>query len=585
MITLTAFKHLPLKALCLGLVASFILAGCGAGTNKRANSSLSSSSSVSSSASSVPVIDMSLSYGFSTGIEGWYIYDSDPGTVLTSEISLEHDSVNKALKITPLDWSRNESANWVYQARLEFDEITDLSKSKIEFVVTVPQSYIDDGNLRFQFIIHGDSPSYGNTLDVTALPEPNSNGDYVIGRDIDVSEAVGFGFQLARAPSDTNIKDPILVKSVYIDRPPAIGGSSSSSGSVPSGDTIEIDMTAGWSNDGSPVDIDYTADGVAVTPDWDSAAQYGHTAMFVLPEAMDLTGATITYVVDIPEAYIDNDGQDGGVILQQFVQQNSGSYVGTWDKTVPGAWVANADQVAGVNTIVFGPLTAPPEDIQRVGLKMLEDDGRAPGAVGTFTIRSVTITFPSSGGPVDSPLVTVATFEADAVGTPYEATGWSIPDDISTSVVTISSVEGLPFNGASNKVLKITPSNYNAAPMFEVTIPDGKTLADYNVVVDAYFPRNTLGLNNIGENYFKEFFLLAGTEISSGANADNPAYQSVLNTGAEDVDVWKSFVLSTDNASAAALSGTIYIAMGLNRPGNASVDSSYYYDNVRLEAK
>jgi hypothetical protein len=584
MITLSAFKQLPLKTLCVTLVASFVLVGCGAGSNKRENSSLSSSSSVSSSSSSVPAIDTSLSYGFATGIEPWYIYDSEPGTTVSTDIMLEHDAVNRALKITPLDWTNNAATNWVYQARYVFDEPTSLANSKIEYVVSIPQSYIDDGNLQFQFIVHGPNPSYGNGLNITALPEPDANGDYTIGRDINVPDATGFGFQLARAPTDTEIKDPILIKSVYIDRPDDVGGSSSSASSVPSGEVYTLDMTTGWSNDGSPVTISYD-NGVVVTPDWNTTAQYGHTVMFVLPEPRDLTGATVTYEIEVPEAYIENGGEAGGVILQQFVQQNSGSYAGDWSQDTPGAWVKNDAQVVGKNTIVYGPLTAPPADIQRIGVKMIDTDGRAASAVGSFIIRSVKITFPGSGTPVDTSLIPVTDFDKDVVGTAYGITGWGGADDITTSVVTISSVEGLPFNGVSNNVLKIRPSNYNAAPVFEVTLPEGKTLADYNVVFDAYFPRSTLGLTNAGENYFKEFFFLAGTDISSGANSTNPAYQSMQNTGAEDVDAWRTFIFEPDAAKAAGITGSFQIAIGLNRPGNATLDTSYYYDNVRLEAK
>lgn len=173
-------------------------------------------------------------------------------------------------------------------------------------------------------------------------------------------------------------------------------------------------------------------------------------------------------------------------------------------------------------------------------------------------------------------------FDSDTVGTTYEGTGWN-PAHVTATVVTIASVSGLPAHGSSTNALKIVVSDYNAIPLMEVSLPAGKTLSDYNVKVDAYFPRNTLGLTDSNANYYKPFLLLAGTAITSAASETNPAYQSKIDTIYDDVDTWKTYTLTVDATKGAALTGTFKIGMGLNRPGGTT--DGYYFDNVRLELK
>ncbi len=399
MIRPTLTSHRLLKVLCTATAASLLLTACGSDNddfccNVTPNPVVSSSSAASSSdagssngaSSSAPSAD--LSYGFSESIEGWYINGQDAGTTVSTQISLEHDAINNALKITPLDWTGD---NWRFQARYDFDEVVDLSNSTIEFTVSIPSSYITDNTLEFQYIINNGeaNASYGSTTPVSGLPEANADGDYVIGRDINIVDAKNFGLQLAKAPTDTSIKDAILVKNVLIKRPAgAGGGNSSSSSSAGGGDnTIQVSVTSDWGNDGSPVTISYD-NGVVATPDWATPAQYGHTAMIVLPEPLDLTGAIITYVVDIPESYVNNGGASGGMTLQLFAQQNSGSYAGVWNGTLP-----NDQQVVGENTYVLGPLESPPADLQRIGIKLLEET-KAAGVTGSVVIKSITIQLP-----------------------------------------------------------------------------------------------------------------------------------------------------------------------------------------------
>jgi hypothetical protein len=147
----------------------------------------------------------------------------------------------------------------------------------------------------------------------------------------------------------------------------------------------------------------------------------------------------------------------------------------------------------------------------------------------------------------------------------------------------VASVTGLPANGASTNVLKVAVADYNSAPLFDVTLPSGKTLNDYNVKVDAYFPRGTLGLTDAPHNYYKPFLFLADTTLTGASAESNAAFQSKIETDWDDVDAWQTFTFTPDATKAASLTGSIQVSIGINRP--ATTNDAYYFDNVRLEPK
>lgn len=176
------------------------------------------------------------------------------------------------------------------------------------------------------------------------------------------------------------------------------------------------------------------------------------------------------------------------------------------------------------------------------------------------------------------------TFESDAAGTAvYGVVGYNT--DATATVVTIASVVGLPANGASTKAAKVATVNWDTIPKFLVTLPQGKTLANYQITVDAYFPRTTLGVTN-DDNYYKEFMLFAGTAITDAAKPDTypTYYQSKISTIYNDVDVWKTFTFTVNPAKAAMLTGTIEIGIGINRPAVGTNNNAYYLDNITLVA-
>lgn len=170
-------------------------------------------------------------------------------------------------------------------------------------------------------------------------------------------------------------------------------------------------------------------------------------------------------------------------------------------------------------------------------------------------------------------------FELDTVGSTYGSIGWDNPAANAT-VVALTSVTGLAANADSINVLRVVPLNWNSVPVFEVTLPQGKTLADYKVQLDVYFPTTT-------ENSYKTFMLFAGTTITGAAEDTNTAFQSKRNNAGDntpawdEVDKWVTLTLDVDPTKAALLNGTIQLALGINRPAGTDADS-YYYDNITL---
>ncbi len=308
------------------------------------------------------------------------------------------------------------------------------------------------------------------------------------------------------------------------------------------------------------------------------ATANAHGAVFDV-EPMNLYNAVLEMVVNVSPEF-----KASGAKLQPFAQIKN-VWTGKWCDIENAAFNASEDYVATclldeavLNQTVNG---------LQVGVQASGTNATTP--TGVVTIKSAKITLASapanssssssSSSAASNPLVD---FEADAAGTTYGGIAWA-PTNITATVETIASITGLPANGTSTKVLKISVTDYNSAPMFSVTVPSGKTLADYNLKVDAYFPRNSLGLTDAGGNHFKSFFFLADTALTGASTDSNAAYQSKIETDADDVDAWQTFTFTPDATKAAALTGNIQVSVGISRP--ATTNDAYYLDNLRLEPK
>lgn len=216
----------------------------------------------------------------------------------------------------------------------------------------------------------------------------------------------------------------------------------------------------------------------------------------------------------------------------------------------------------------------------------------APSSVAAASSEPMMSSAPASSEPASSVASSSSAatnltvdFELDAVESTYGSIGWDSPA-VNATVVTIASVTGLDANGASTNVLRVVPLNWNSVPMVQVTIPQGKTLADYAVQFDVYFPYAKLGLTT-SENYYKTLMLFAGTTITGAAEESNAAFQSKRSNASDntpafdEVDKWITLTLNVNSTKAALLTGTTQIALGINRPAGTNADA-YYLDNIKL---
>lgn len=302
------------------------------------------------------------SFTFDSDAQGWTADGSAGSTV-------SHDADAGALVITP-DWENADEGGNRPKAMGVTTNV--VSGATIRMIVTVTQAQID-GGIGVQPYIQQNSGSYSQEFGAT-VTDLVAGDNAITYNAVELVDAMRVGVQLV-GPITDGESDVALIKQVEID---LVDSEPTTTQSVP--------VDAGWSNDGTPTTFSYD-NGVVMTPDWDAGDE--QKGFVVIDSPVDLTNATVTYVVDVPEAYV----TDGGMVIQPFSQQNSGSYQGIFDGSISGGWNAASDLEAGENTIVHGPFTDPPADIQRIGLNLLKQD-KADGVTGDVTIRSITITFP-----------------------------------------------------------------------------------------------------------------------------------------------------------------------------------------------
>lgn len=332
-----------------------------------------------------------------------------------SEATLEFDSENDVLVMTPdftqVDCPQDFDADALcnFTANHTLDGPLDLRGAHFVIELDISQSILDNngqpGGIVVQAYGQVLSGSFGGfwgcellnqeiegtsvTFECT-LPEDNDALNFPEGGD-----AGQVGLQVLRGDNaneeggvDNSIEGTITLKSfaINLDGPPPSDDGANGGDEEPAANELAVKVDADWQNDGTPAIISFD-NGVVITPDWDAGDQ--QTAFVVLDEAVDLTDATVTYVIDVPQSYID----DGGMVIQPFSQQNEGSFTPISDGTIPGGWNPTADLNAGENTIVHGPFSEPPENIQRIGVWLNKQD-MADGVTGDIVVRSVTVTFP-----------------------------------------------------------------------------------------------------------------------------------------------------------------------------------------------
>lgn len=199
---------------------------------------------------------------------------------------------------------------------------------------------------------------------------------------------------------------------------------------LPSGDeSFTFDSgVQGWGADGSAgstVSHDADAGALVITPDWESADEGGNR-----PKAMGVTtnvvsGATIRMIVTVTQAQI-----DGGMGVQPYIQQNSGTYTQEFGPTI-------TDLVAGDNAITYNAVEL--ADAMRIGVQLVGPitDGQSD----VVLIKQVEIDLPESGTeePALDPLA--AGDESFTFATSVE--GWSSDSSAGSTVSHNAELEAL----------------------------------------------------------------------------------------------------------------------------------------------
>lgn len=173
---------------------------------------------------------------------------------------------------------------------------------------------------------------------------------------------------------------------------------------------------------------------------------------------------------------------------------------------------------------------------------------------------------PAAANPADT--VTVD-FESMAVGTTLSWLGYGSVDDVATVIE--------DPNDPSNKLLEVKPSNYNSAPIINVTIPTGNTLYDYSqITYKALWKQGDVGWKTVRAE--------AGTSLSGTFNSSDRLIGSYYRNAGTTTALGAEEITLGSNLS--DLSGNIQIALGISCAGEGSGNETVYYlDDITLVPK
>ncbi|WP_347330890.1 hypothetical protein [Marinimicrobium locisalis] len=340
-----------------------------------------------------------LSQQFETDTSASWSFACISGCNTTAELT--HNADEQTLNVTPT-WGAAEDQIEV-SATIN-PEIADLTAGNAHLKLYVPASYTDAGTINAQvfFVNAADAKGYLGFMAVSAGWNTFSFTDIQLG-----TEEGSFGYQTEAFTLEN-------IKAIGVQVDPADGvslvdvsGTLQLDDVIVSDTAISVDEKAsepvvleplatgdesftfasdaeGWTNDnsdGSSVSHDADANALVITPDWASDDEGGNR-----PKAMGVTTsvvseATIRMIVTVTQAQV-----DGGLGVQPYIQQNSGSYSQEFGATV-------TDLVAGDNAITFSaPALA---DAMRVGVQLVGPI--TSGESDVVLIKQVEIDLPDSG--------------------------------------------------------------------------------------------------------------------------------------------------------------------------------------------
>lgn len=162
-------------------------------------------------------------------------------------------------------------------------------------------------------------------------------------------------------------------------------------------------------------------------------------------------------------------------------------------------------------------------------------------------------------------------FDGLNIGDTFNGIGWA-PEDVAAVVADDPVTSG-------NNVLQCTINNYNAAPVLEFTLPEGKTLADYtSFTYKAYFAQGDVGWKDIVVEAYQE---MPTAQAFTDAAAKIGSWNRAMGGSTE----WEDITIDITNTS--SISGTFYIAFGINCAGTGDIGGSgvatmWYADDIKL---
>ncbi|HDP67305.1 MAG TPA: hypothetical protein ENN20_02255, partial [Candidatus Marinimicrobia bacterium] len=166
----------------------------------------------------------------------------------------------------------------------------------------------------------------------------------------------------------------------------------------------------------------------------------------------------------------------------------------------------------------------------------------------------------------------VIDFEDKNIGDTFDYVAWTAGD-------IVAEVADDPLSSGNN-VLKCTINNYNAAPVLAFTLPAGKTLADYaSFNFKGYFAQGDVG--------WKDIIVEAYATAPTGQAYNNTDVRiGSWNRAKGASTTWEDISISISGSS--SLSGTIYLAFGINcagtgDQGGTGVQTIWYADDIELE--
>ena len=155
----------------------------------------------------------------------------------------------------------------------------------------------------------------------------------------------------------------------------------------------------------------------------------------------------------------------------------------------------------------------------------------------------------------------MVTFDDIAEGTALKTIGWST-DNISATVIADP-------DDAANKILKVEPRDYNSAAVIGVTLPEGKTLADYShIEYKAYWAAGDVG--------YKTVKVEAAEELSGQFNRADSRVIASYNRNAGKTTGFATERIEL-NGTSGSLGGTFEIAVGIHCAGSSGGENTVYY--------